>query len=145
MSKYIGETEKNLDRVFQSMGRYAGIAILATNLRRSIDDSFARRLTFSISFPFPEAESRRRLWRGVWPAQTPLATVVNLDELADAVRLSGGNIANSAAAAAFLAAAEDEPVGRDHLLRAIRSEFLKMGVAVPDLTAVAPAADEVAA
>jgi SpoVK/Ycf46/Vps4 family AAA+-type ATPase len=175
VSKYIGETEKNLDRVFgaalssnamlffdeadalfgkrsevrdahdryanievsyllQKMDSYSGGVILATNLRRHIDDAFARRLTFSISFPFPEAESRRRLWHGVWPAQTPLAPDIDLDELADAVRLSGGNIVNVAAAAAFLAASADEPVGRPHLVRAIRTEFLKMGVAAPDLT-----------
>ncbi len=186
VSKYIGETEKNLARVFraarssnamlffdeaealfgrrseirdahdryanievayllQSMERHEGGAILATNLRRSLDDALARRLTFSVSFPFPEAESRRRLWRGVWPERTPLAPDVDLDGLADALHLSGGNIANVAAAAAYLAAAEDAPVGRAHLLRAVRAEFLKMGVAAPDLAAVASPGEAAAA
>jgi len=103
VSKYIGETEKNLDRVFaaaeyanavlffdeadalfgkrsevkdahdryanieiayllQKMEQFDGLAILATNMKQNLDDAFARRLTFSVNFAFPEASERRRLW-----------------------------------------------------------------------------------
>ena len=114
VSKWIGETEKNLDRIFtaaenanailffdeadalfgkrsevrdshdryanveisyllQKMEEYEGIAILATNLRANLDEAFVRRLAFTVQFPFPDEESRRRIWAGIWPAATPVA------------------------------------------------------------------------
>ena len=151
VSKYIGETEKNLDRIFaaaedanailffdeadalfgkrsevrdahdryanieiayllQKMEEYDGVAILATNLRSNLDEAFVRRLAFTVHFPFPDEADRRRIWRGIWPAATPLAADVDLDFLAAQFKLSGGNIKNIALAAAFLAAADGRPV-----------------------------------
>lgn len=168
VSKYVGETEKNLARVFsaaersgailffdeaealfgrrsevrdshdryanietayllQRMERYDGLAVLATNLRGNLDSSFLRRLAFSVPFPFPDEEARRDIWAGIWPAETPLADDVDLDLLAREFTLSGGNIRNVAVAAAFLAAAGEEPVAMRHLLRALRREYQKLG------------------
>ena len=168
VSKYIGETEKNLDRIFaaaenanavllfdeadalfgkrsevrdshdryanleisyllQKMEQYEGVAILATNLKQNLDDAFLRRLAFSVHFPFPDEVSRRRIWEGIWPDETPLAADLDPYWLASRFLLSGGNIRNVAMAAAFLAAEDETPVTIAHVLRAIRSEFLKMG------------------
>jgi hypothetical protein len=168
VSKYIGETEKNLSRIFaaaedanailffdeadalfgkrsevsdahdryanieisyllQKMEEYAGITILATNLRQNLDEAFLRRLAFAVHFPFPDAESRRRIWAGVWPPQTPLAADVDCARLAERCKLSGGNIKNVALAAAFLAAADTGPVTMHHLRQAIRREYQKLG------------------
>jgi AAA+ superfamily predicted ATPase len=168
VSKYIGETEKNLDRIFdaaessnailffdeadalfgkrsevrdshdryanieisyllQKMEEYEGVAILATNLRQNLDDAFTRRLTFSIHFPLPDEESRERIWRGVWTAETPLADDVDVGVLAHRFRLSGGNIRNIALGAAFLAAESRDAVRMTHVLRAARREYEKMG------------------
>ena len=168
VSKYIGETEKNLDRIFseaqhanailffdeadalfgkrsevkdshdryanleisyllQKMEQYEGIAILATNLRQNLDEAFVRRLAFIVQFPFPDETQRRRLWAGVWPEAVPLAGDVDLDELARQFKLSGGTIRNVALAAAFLAAEDGRPVGRDHVLRAVQRELRKEG------------------
>src|SRR5262249_165860 len=133
VSKYIGETEKNLDRIFsaaenanailffdeadalfgkrsevrdshdryanieisyllQKMEEYEGVTILATNLRQNLDESFTRRLAFTIHFPFPDDEDRRRIWGGIWPAEAPLAKDLDFDFLARQFKLSGGNI-----------------------------------------------------
>jgi hypothetical protein len=168
VSKYIGETEKNLDRIFtaaenanailffdeadalfgkrsevrdshdryanieisyilQKMEQYDGIAILATNLRGNLDDAFIRRLAFAIYFPFPDVESRRRIWDGLWPAETPRAADVDSAYLAQTFALSGGNIKNIALAAAFLAAADGSAVTMADLLRAVVGEYQKMG------------------
>jgi ATP-dependent 26S proteasome regulatory subunit len=168
VSKYIGETEKNLDRIFaaaedanailffdeadalfgkrsevrdshdryanieisyllQKMEEYDGIAILASNLRQNLDESFVRRLAFTVHFPFPEEDSRRRIWAGIWPAETPLADGVDLDFLARRFKLSGGNIKNVALAAAFLAAEAGGAVTMEHLLHATRREYQKLG------------------
>jgi len=168
VSKYIGETEKNLDRIFaaaetsnailffdeadalfgkrsevrdshdryanleisyllQKMEQYEGVAILATNLRQNLDDAFLRRLTFTVQFPFPDEAGRRRIWSGIWPLETPLAPDVDAEWLAGRFQLSGGNIRNVAVAAAYLAVEDESVVTLAHILRAVRSEFQKMG------------------
>jgi len=178
VSKYIGETEKNLDRVFaaathanavlffdeadalfgkrsevkdahdryanievayllQKMEQFDGLAILATNLKQNIDEAFARRLTFTVSFPFPEESERRLLWEHVWPPRAPRADDVDLAWFAREFRLSGGNIRNAVLAAAHLAAADGRVITRAHLLHATRREFQKFG---KNLVSPAPAA-----
>jgi hypothetical protein len=168
VSKYIGETEKNLDRIFraaetanaillfdeadalfgkrsevrdshdryanleisyllQKMEQYEGVSILATNLRQNLDDAFLRRLAFTVAFPFPDEGGRRRIWAGIWPAETPLALDVDADWLGSRFLLSGGNIRNAALAAAYLAADDGSDVTLSHVLRAVRAEFQKMG------------------
>ena len=168
VSKYIGETEKNLDRIFaaaetanailffdeadalfgkrsevrdshdryanleisyllQKMEQYEGVAILATNLRQNLDDAFLRRLAFTVQFPFPDEAGRRRIWAGIWPTETPLAPDVDAEWLAGRFQLSGGNIRNVAVASAYLAVEDDSVVTLSHVLRAVQSEFQKMG------------------
>jgi AAA+ superfamily predicted ATPase len=179
VSKWIGETEKNLDRIFtaaenanailffdeadalfgkrsevrdshdryanveisyllQKMEEYEGIAILATNLRANLDEAFIRRLTFSVPFPFPDEESRRRIWAGIWPAATPLALEADAGVLAKQFKLNGGNIKNIALAAAAQAAADGGVVRMAHVLHATRREYQKMGKTLADGTIAAP-------
>jgi ATPase family associated with various cellular activities (AAA) len=168
ISKYIGETEQNLDRIFsaaegsnallffdeadalfgkrsavkdahdryanievayllQRMEGYPGGVVLATNLRRNMDDAFLRRLDVVVEFPFPDEADRRRIWHGVMPAQAPVAPDVDLDFLADRFKLSGGGIRNCALAAAFLAADDGGRVEMRHLVRAVALEYRKLG------------------
>ncbi|MFL6623150.1 MAG: ATP-binding protein [Sulfurifustis sp.] len=168
VSKYIGETEKNLDRVFaaaenanavlffdeadalfgkrsevkdahdryanieiayllQKMEQFDGLAILATNLKQNLDEAFSRRLTFTVNFPFPEEPERVRLWEKLWPPRAPRGDDVDLAWFAREYRLSGGNIRNTVLAAAHLAAADGTAITREHLLRATRREYQKLG------------------
>jgi AAA+ superfamily predicted ATPase len=168
VSKYIGQTEKNLDRVFaaaehanavlffdeadalfgkrsevkdahdryanievayllQKMEQFNGLAILATNLKQNLDDAFARRLTFTVNFPFPEEAERRRLWEQMWPAHAPCGDDIDLGWFAREFRLSGGNIRNTVVAAVHLAAASGQAISREHLLHATRREYQKLG------------------
>jgi hypothetical protein len=179
VSKYIGETERNLERVFtaaesanvilffdeadavfgrrsevrdshdryanlevayllQRMEQYDGLAILATNLRENLDEAFVRRLEFVVTFPFPDEAHRRRLWEIHLPPDAPRADDLDLAHLAARFRLSGGNIKNVTLAAAFLAAAEDRPIGMAHLLRAVQREHQKLGRIVPEADLVWP-------
>jgi AAA+ superfamily predicted ATPase len=178
VSKYIGETEKNLERIFtaaadtdailmfdeadalfgkrsevrdshdryanieisyllQRMERYDGIAILATNLREHLDEAFTRRLQFVVSFPFPGEEERSRIWEICLPSGALRGDGIDVEQLGREFRLSGGNIANAAVHAAFLAAAADSPIGMDHLRQAVAREHQKMGKIPPS----APQAD----
>jgi hypothetical protein len=165
VSKYIGETEKNLRRVFdaaeaggaillfdeadalfgkrtevkdshdryanvevsyllQRMEAYRGLAILTTNMKTAIDPAFLRRIRFVVSFPFPDARQRAAIWERIFPEQTPTEGL-DVDRLAR-LNVSGGNIRNIALNAAFLAADAGEPVHMSHLLRAARTECLKL-------------------
>lgn len=168
ISKYIGETEKNLSKIFQEaetssailffdeadalfgkrteisnshdryanievayllqrMEEYEGITILATNLRKNIDDAFSRRLSFIINFPFPEEEERRKIWQKIWPNNIPLSEDLDLKFMAETFKLAGGNIKNIALSASFLAAAEECNVEMQHLLIATKQELKKLG------------------
>jgi SpoVK/Ycf46/Vps4 family AAA+-type ATPase len=165
VSKYIGETEKNLNAVFsaaehsdvillfdeadalfgkrtevrdshdryanveisyllQRMESYQGLAILTTNMKQSLDPAFLRRLRFVVQFPFPGAEHRAEIWKGVFPTQTPTEPLdfARLSQL----NIAGGNIRNVALGGAFLAADRNEPVSMSHLAEAARSEYSKL-------------------
>ncbi len=166
VSKYIGETEKNLRRLFdgaedggailffdeadalfgrrseikdshdryanieinyllQRMEAYAGLAILATNLKSALDQAVLRRLRFIVNFPFPTQEERLRIWQRVFPPQTPV-NGLDYDHLAR-LNLTGGNIHNIALSAAFLAAKDGGRVSMPQVLEAARYEIRKMG------------------
>ena len=174
VSKYIGETEKNLSEIFregetsnailffdeadalfgkrsevkdahdrhanievgyllQRMEEYAGIVILSTNFRRNMDDAFTRRLHFCVDFPLPDKPERLKIWEKIWPEDTPRASDLDMDFLAERLHISGGYIRNIALSAAFIAAEEarlqqgDPEVTMAHLFHATRREYQKMG------------------
>ena len=168
VSKYIGETEKNLEKVFtaareanallffdeadaifgkrsevkdahdryanievgyllQKMEEYDGVVILATNLRKNLDDAFVRRLHVAIDFPFPEEPDRKRIWQVVFPTDAPLAADVDLGFMAKQFKLAGGNIRNIALLSAYLAAEDGGPIAMAHMIKAVKREYQKLG------------------
>jgi SpoVK/Ycf46/Vps4 family AAA+-type ATPase len=168
VSKYIGETEKNLAAIFararaanavlffdeadalfgkrtevsDAHDRYAnietsylltkleehdGVVVLASNLRANLDDAFTRRIRCIVEFPFPDAGLRRRIWVSHFPAAAPLSDDVDLDYLAEALPIAGGNISNVAVGAALLAAADGGAITTGHILAAARREYDKLG------------------
>ena len=168
VSKYIGETEKQLAQLFdqaeamnvvlffdeaeslfakrtdmkdshdryanlqtgyllQRIETYPGIVVLSTNLLQNIDKAFVRRFKFMIEYPFPSAPQRLTLWKNAFPRAAPIADDIDFELLAEKAPLSGGNINNIAIGAAFLAAAEGQPVSQRHLLEATQREYGKLG------------------
>ena len=109
--------------LLQRMEAYRGLAILTTNMKAALDTAFQRRLRFVVQFPFPDAAQREAIWRGIFPAATPVEGLdyAKLRQLERA----GGNIRNIALNAAFLAAEAGEPVRMAHLLQAAHSEAAK--------------------
>ena len=165
VSKYIGETEKNLGRILdaaetrdsvllfdeadalfskrtqvrdsrdryanmevsyllQRLESFAGIAILTTNSRESIDSAFMRRMRFVVTFPFPDADQRATLWRNSFPPDVPTEDL-DFTRLAQ-LSVSGGTIAQLALHSAFLAADAGEPVRMSHVLAAAHMESEKL-------------------
>jgi SpoVK/Ycf46/Vps4 family AAA+-type ATPase len=168
VSKYIGETEKNLSQVFeeaershsilffdeadalfgkrsevkdahdryanlevsyllQRMEAFSGTSILATNARKNLDAAFTRRLAFCIHFEPPDVAQRRRIWESIWPVSVPRAPSLDLAGVSERFELSGGNIKNVALASAFAAASNGQVVTTEHVIRAVRREYQKLG------------------
>jgi SpoVK/Ycf46/Vps4 family AAA+-type ATPase len=168
VSKYIGETEKNLSRVFheaessnailffdeadalfgkrseikdahdryanieinyllQRIEEFEGLVVLATNLRKNVDEAFFRRMQFVVEFPFPDAAHRYRLWRQHFPPEAPVAEDIDFSYLAQRFNFSGGNIKNVVVNAAFLAAEDGRVIRMEHVIRATKREYEKIG------------------
>ena len=111
--------------LLQRMETYRGVAILTTNMQNSLDIAFQRRLRFVAHFPFPDAESRERIWRNVFPAAAPTQDL-DYARLAQ-LNVTGGSIRNIAMLAAFLAADEGEPIAMRHMLAGAQTEYGKLG------------------
>lgn len=132
VNKYIGETEKNLKRLFDAadisdsllffdeadalfgrrtevkdahdryanleisyllerMERFKGLAILATNRKKDLDEAFLRRLRYMIDFPLPDVRERLKIWQQAIPKQVD-ASAIDFDFVAKQFPLAGGNI-----------------------------------------------------
>ncbi len=165
VNKYIGETEKNLKRIFdaaeeggsillfdeadalfgkrsevkdshdrysnievsyllQRMESYKGLAILTTNMKKSLDPAFLRRISCLVQFPYPDAGYRKEIWSRAFPKDTPRRDI-DCEKLSR-LSIPGGNIRNVALNAAFMAAAEGVPVQMPHLFQAARGEYRKL-------------------
>jgi SpoVK/Ycf46/Vps4 family AAA+-type ATPase len=168
VSKYIGETEKNLEHIFgeaqdsdailffdeadalfgkrsevkdahdryanietayllQRTEEYSGLVILASNIKKNMDEAFVRRIHFMLDFPFPEEAERLEIWRRTFPAQAPQSEDIDLPFLARKLKIAGGNIRNIILTAAFMAAEDAEPIGMRQLVRGASYEYQKMG------------------
>jgi ATPase family associated with various cellular activities (AAA) len=171
MSKYVGETEKNLQQLFteaedssaiiffdeadalfgkrgevkdardrwanaevnyllQRIEDYAGVVILASNLRQNIDEAFLRRISAMVEFPAPNESARVQIWRGMFPPDLKGPSDEELELLASRIKVPGGSIRNIVVDAAFraTAAGPGEPVVTlQHLVLASAREFQKLG------------------
>ncbi|MBN1480884.1 ATP-binding protein [candidate division KSB1 bacterium] len=169
ISKYIGETEKNLEKVFrqvehknwilffdeadalfgkrtnisdahdrfanqevsyllQRVEDYAGVVILASNMKSNLDEAFLRRFQSVIYFPMPEPNERYRLWQNAFSIKTPLSDQINLKEIAAQFELSGGSIMNVVRYATLMALRDKTRIITiGNLMDGIRKEFNKEG------------------
>jgi hypothetical protein len=168
VNKYIGETEKNLKRLFDAaeacdvilffdeadslfgkrtevkdahdryanlevsyllerMERFKGLAILATNRKKDLDEAFLRRLRFLIDFPLPGVEERLRIWKQVMPAGVDV-TGVDFDFLARRFPLAGGHIRSVVFHACLQAAdpASARKLTMEALIASVKREFDKL-------------------
>jgi hypothetical protein len=168
VNKYIGETEKNLRRLFDAadasdvilffdeadalfgkrtevkdahdryanleisyllerMERFKGLAILATNRKKDLDEAFLRRLRFVVEFPLPDAADRLRIWRSVIPPGVD-ASELDFDFLAQRFPLAGGHIRSIVFHACLQSAARGAParLAMPAVVRAVQREYDKL-------------------
>lgn len=169
ISKYIGETEKNLEKVFrkaenknwilffdeadalfgkrtaisdshdkyanqevayllQRLEDYAGLVILASNMKSNVDEAFSRRLQAVIHFQKPQQRERMKLWMSSFsPACRPPARE-DLERISSQYELSGGSIINVVHFASLQALnRNDNIIAVEDLLTGIRKELKKEG------------------
>ncbi len=174
VNKYIGETEKNLKRVFDAaeiadcilffdeadalfgkrtevkdahdrfanieisyllerMERFKGLAVLATNRKKDLDEAFMRRLRYVVEFPMPEFSERERIWRKVFPERVDTSDL-DFRYLARQFPLSGGHIRSIAFNACLLSAQESTSprVAMPAVLIAVKRELDKLNRAAGD-------------
>ena len=169
ISKYIGETEKNLEKVFkqaenkewilffdeadalfgkrtkitdahdrfanqevayllQRVEDYAGVVILASNMRSNLDEAFTRRFQSIIHFPMPKPSERLRLWQNAFSEKTSLDDKITFSDIASSYELSGGTIMNVVRYATLMALKKGTRViSHEDVLNGIRQEFQKEG------------------
>jgi MoxR-like ATPase len=167
VNKYIGETEKNLRRIFDAaeisdcilffdeadalfgkrtevkdahdrfanieisyllerMERFKGMAILATNRKKDLDEAFMRRLRYLVDFPLPGVPERERLWRQVFPSGVDVSEL-DFHYLARQFTISGGHIRSIAFNACLQSAgAGHQRVSMATTLFAIKRELDKL-------------------
>ncbi len=167
VNKYIGETEKNLKKVFDAaeesdcviffdeadalfgkrtsvkdahdrfanieisyllerMERLKGIAILATNRRKDLDEAFLRRLRYLVEFTLPGEDERSRLWRYVFPKSVDIEAL-DIPYLARTFPLAGGHIRSIAFNACLQSQPGAEPcVQMPQVLSAVKRELDKL-------------------
>lgn len=168
VNKYIGETEKNLRRLFDAadsadvilffdeadalfgkrtevkdahdryanleisyllerMERFKGLAILATNRKKDLDEAFLRRLRFVVEFPLPGVAERLRIWRSVIPEGVD-AGDVDFEFLAQRFALAGGHIRAIVFQACLQSASAGAPrrLTMAAVVRAVQREYDKL-------------------
>ncbi len=168
VNKYIGETEKNLRRLFDAaeasdvilffdeadslfgkrtevkdahdryanlevsyllerMERFKGLAILATNRKRDLDEAFLRRLRFLIDFPLPGADERLRIWKQVMPEGIDVSEI-DFAFLAQRFPLAGGHIRSIVFHACLQVAQPGGPrkLTMEPLVSAVKREYDKL-------------------
>lgn len=121
-----------INYLLQRLESFDGLTILATNVRRHMDQAFVRRFKYVIEFPFPDAATRKEIWKHSIPDDTPIGDV-DFDHLAQ-ISVTGGTIANTVINAAFASAAvTNECVGMASLLQALRFELEKLDQPINEL------------
>jgi hypothetical protein len=114
--------------LLQRIEHFGGVVILTTNLESSIDDAFARRIRFKVSFDAPDPTTRVKIWAQLWPHTLQRAPDVDLFALSRDYELSGGHIKEVIVRAASLALSESHGVvTRNQLARCVSLEYKKLG------------------
>jgi hypothetical protein len=154
-NKYVGETEKNLKRLFDAadvadsilffdeadaifgkridvrdahdryanlevsyllarMERFKGLAVLATNRRKDLDEAFLRRLRAVVELPLPESAQRTQIWRRAVPNGVD-GSALDFDFLGRNFNLSGGHIRSAMLNACLQSAAGQRDAACPHL------------------------------
>lgn len=124
--------------LLQEFEAYDGITFLTTNPFGNLDDALQRRIQYRVTFPFPAAAERARIWRVLCPPAAPLAPDVDFKVLGARFELAGGHIKNALLRAAYQARADGDHIHQRHFSDAALAECAAQGKIVRDPSVVVP-------
>jgi SpoVK/Ycf46/Vps4 family AAA+-type ATPase len=110
------------------MENFRGLAVLATNRKKDLDEAFLRRLRYVIEFPLPGEAERLTIWKKAIPAEVE-ASEVDLGFLAAEYALAGGNIRSIVLNACLQSAARSHRprLDMETVVHAVAREYEKLG------------------
>jgi SpoVK/Ycf46/Vps4 family AAA+-type ATPase len=117
--------------LLQRMESFNGIAVLTSNTAARFDTAFSRRFDMILEFPLPGAEERRELWCAHLGGNHQLSDS-DLNRIAVAADLTGGQIRNAVLSAAVTAQSRGAAIALDDILLGLKSEYRKLGRQLPD-------------
>ena len=114
--------------LLERMENFRGLAVLATNRKKDLDEAFLRRLRYVIEFPLPGETERRTIWAKAIPPEVE-AGDVDVEFLASEYALAGGNIRSIVLNACLQSAAVSARprLSMDAVIRAVAREYEKLG------------------
>lgn len=115
--------------LLQRVETFDGLAILTTNHPGNIDPAFARRLRFTVEFPFPAPQHRLLIWEQAIPPASPhRAPELDFTLAARRLEVNGGSIRQMVLHAMMAAAQTSDGIVRcEHLREAARTELARLG------------------
>jgi SpoVK/Ycf46/Vps4 family AAA+-type ATPase len=116
--------------LLQRLETYNGIVIVTTNAAEHLDSAFARRMDIVLQFSPPGPEERLHLWRLHLPGEHTIE-YSDMEYLASAWELTGGQIRNAAKHACLTALKSGVPLTLATVMNAVKSEYKKSGSVVP--------------
>lgn len=125
--------------LLQRLENYDGIVLLTSNSRARFDSAFARRLDLILEFAAPNAEERRALWLAHLGGAHTLSHA-DINRIAMAAELSGGQIRSALLAAAIHAARHGGSIHLEDVVAGLQVEHRKMGRQLPETLRLATAA-----
>jgi SpoVK/Ycf46/Vps4 family AAA+-type ATPase len=137
MERGMGRASRHDDSVvnvlLQLIEQHDGVTLLATNLPECIDRALARRITFHLDFPFPDAAARERIWSRLLDGNAPLANDIDCAALARDFVLAGGHIKNAVLKAAYRAYIQEHPIRQCDLIEAAVGQTQQAGTTTPPI------------
>ena len=81
--------------ILREFERFAGVCILATNMKQVLDEALDRRILLKMDFGLPDSAARKAIWEKHLPKTLPLGDDIDTEELAMKFAFSGGYIKNA--------------------------------------------------
>ncbi len=133
--------------LLERMERFKGLAILATNRRKDLDEAFVRRLRFIVEFPLPDIREREEIWRRVIPPEVD-GSAVDIAFLARQFPLAGAHIRSIVFNACLQTAADGagRTLSMEKVVVAVKREYdkLKRSVSLEQFGPYAPLVEALA-
>ncbi len=134
--------------LLERMERFKGLAILATNRRKDLDEAFLRRLRFVVEFPVPGVVEREEIWRRAIPPGVD-ASALDVEFLARQFPLAGAYIRSIVFNACLQSAGRgaERALSMETVVVAVKREYdkLRRSVGADQFGAYAPLIEKAAA